>query len=246
MDFIRNRQLFGKQDKEISYRRIWEIDFVRGIALLLMIIFHFLFDLREFFGFNVAYNKGIYYLIGKTAGILFILISAVSCKLSQNNNKRAVKLLLVALLITIVSHIYDSSYGIKFGILHFLGISILLYPIFKELRSITLIILGTFIIAAGNYLGHTSVISNYMFIFNLTSSSWVSGDYYPFFPWFGVFLYGIAVSKVVYQERHSLLKDLPKSNIVTYLGRHTLAVYLVHQPVLIGLIYLYVQLKHFF
>lgn len=212
-----------------------------------MILFHFLYDLREFFGFAVAYNQGIFYYTGKVSGSLFILISAISSGLSANNLLRAVKILGLALLITIVTHLYDPDFGIKFGILHFLGLSILLQSFFRWMKPVILIILGTFLILLGNYLGNQLASSNYLFLFNLTDSSWLSADYYPLLPWFGVFLYGTALGRILYPGRKSLF---PKAEAVwrstavravSWLGRHTLWVYLIHQPLLILLISLYIK-----
>lgn len=224
-------------------RRIWEIDAVRGIALVLMIVFHFLFDLREFYGFPVQYNSGVYYYIGKVSGILFILISAISCAFSFSNLRRAVKFLGVALAITIGTHLYNPAFGIRFGILHFLGTCILLYPLFRDLNKYVLALLGTMIIIVGRYFGGLSADNNYWFLFNLTSNTWVSADYYPLFPWLGVFLYGIALGKTLYHRKQSLVKWCPGSNFFGYIGRHTLLVYLAHQPLLLLFIGIYVKLK---
>lgn len=223
--------------------RVWEIDVFRGIALVLMIIFHFLYDLREFYGFPVQYNSGLYYFIGKFSAILFMLISAISCAFSSGNMRRAAKLLGVAVCITIFTHLYDPAFGIKFGILHFLGSCILLYPLFKNLNKYILVVLGTMIIAAGRYFGGVEVSNNYLFLFNLTDSSWVSADYYPIFPWLGVFLYGIALGKILYPHKQSLFKTYRDNRLFGTVGRHTLLVYLIHQPLLLLIIGIYVKLK---
>lgn len=209
----------------------------------MMIIFHFLFDLREFYGFRVQYNSGVYYYIGKVSAILFILISAVSCAFSSGNFKRAVKFLSVALAITVGTHVYNPAFGIKFGILHFLGICILLSPLFKDLNKYILLVLGTMIIMIGRYFDGLQADNNYLFLFNLTSNTWISADYYPLFPWLGVFLYGIALGKTLYPRKQSLLKWCPGSKFLSSIGRHTLSVYLIHQPLLLLLIGIYVKLK---
>ena len=224
-------------------QRVWEIDALRGIALVLMIVFHFIFDLNEFYGFPVHYNSGAYYYIGKVSAILFILISAVSCIFSSSNLKRAVKFLGIALAITVGTHLYNPAFGIKFGILHFLGTCILLYPLFRDLNKYVLAILGTMIILVGRYFGEMQVHNNYLFLFNLTSNTWVSADYYPLFPWLGMFLYGIALGKTVYHRKQSLLKRFPGNKFFGYIGRHTLSVYLIHQPLLLLFIGIYVKLK---
>jgi len=223
--------------------RIREVDFLRGIALILMIIFHAVFDLREFYDYPVQYGAGIYFYIGKVSVILFILVSAVSCSFSRHNPGRALKLLAAAFLITVVSHLYDPQYGIKFGILHFLGTGILLYPLVRKLNMYSLLILGTLIILMGQYLGGVTVKHNYLFLFNLTDNSWVSADYYPLAPWLGVFLYGIALGKLLYPQKRSLCGLGPHNDMISFIGRHTLKVYLVHQPLLLLAIGAYEKLK---
>lgn len=217
-------------------KRIWEIDFLRGIALILMIIFHLVYDLKEFFEYNLSYNQGVYMYIGKISGSLFILISAVSCSFSRNNFKRAGKFLGVAVIITLVSSMHNPAYSIKFGIMHFLGMSILLYPVLAKQNKYLLAILGTAIIGLGQYFGPIPATNNYLFLFNLTSTTWVSTDYYPLFPWFGVFIYGIILGKVFYSWNEGLNSRVYRNNIIVFLGRHTLVVYLIHQPLLLLMI----------
>ena len=207
-----------------------------------MIFFHLLFNLKEIYGYSISYNSGIYYYIGKASVLLFIIISAISCSFSRNNTRRAAKVLLVALLITVVSHLYNPDFGIKFGILHFLGVSILLYPWIKNFNKYILAIAGTMIIILGQYFNRFPTNNNYLFLFNLTDSSWVSADYYPLFPWFGVFLYGIALGKQLYPQKKSLFNHPPQHNVLGFVGQHTLSVYLIHQPVLLLAIEVYTKI----
>lgn len=222
--------------------RIWEIDFFRGIALVLMVFFHLLYDLKEFYGYPVSYNSGIFYYIGKASGILFIIISAISTGFSRNNRVRAGKFLTAALLITVATHIYDPGFGIKYGILHFLGTCVLLYPLFRNIGQYSLALLGTVIIISGQYLGRLDIGHSYLFLFNLTGPGWTSADYYPLFPWLGVFFYGMAIEKILYPGRVSLIRFKPQRDFLSFIGRHTFLVYLLHQPVLLLVIGLYAVL----
>jgi len=87
------------------------------------------------------------------------------------------------------------------------------------------------------YFDTIPVRNNYLFLLNLTNSAWVSSDYYPLFPWLGVFLYGISIGRILYPGSVSLFGGVPRgTGLINFLGRHTLTVYLVHQPVLIFLI----------
>lgn len=236
--------------------RVWELDFLRGIALILMVLFHLLYDLNEFYGYPVHYNTGVYFYIGKTAGILFIIVSAVSSAFSRNNFNRAAMFLGVGMLITLITHLYNPAFGIKYGILHLLGTSVLIYPLFRKLDKYILAVFGTVIIALGIYFDSTAVGNNYLFLFNLTDSTWVSADYYPLFPWLGVFFYGVCAQKLIYPEAGKRVEGFwnfpdirpglfPKMeaglDFVAFLGRHTLLVYLAHQPLLILLIGIWVK-----
>lgn len=209
---------------------------MRGTALILMVFFHLMFDLKEIYGYAVNYNQGLIYYIGKISAIMFIMISAMSSSLSHNNLKRAVKLLVAAAAITAATHLYDPVFGVKFGILHFLGLSMLLYPVFRDLNKYLLILLGILMISFGFYLDKIPAKANYLFLFNLTGLGWSSADYYPVLPWFGVFLFGMSLGKILYPEKRSLLASTYKGGLLAYLGRHTLPVYLVHQPLLIMII----------
>lgn len=218
------------------------MDLARGIALILMIVFHFLYDLNEFYGYKVPYNSGVYWLIGKISGSLFILVSGISTTFSGRGFKRALKLLAVAGLITLATHLYNPDFGIKYGILHFLGTCVLLYPLFQGMKQTTLALIGAAVIFLGRFLGQVPVENNYLFLMNMTSDTWVSADYYPLFPWLGVFLFGIALAKHFYPTGQSITK-FPSQPLVQKIlklvigsGQHTLFVYLIHQPVLLLLI----------
>ncbi|WP_418791556.1 heparan-alpha-glucosaminide N-acetyltransferase [Phosphitispora sp. TUW77] len=220
-----------------------------------MVIFHLVYDLNEFYGYPVHYESGVYFFIGKTAGVLFIIISAISSAFSRNNFKRGVMFLGVGMLITLITHLFTPAFGIKYGILQFLGTCVMIYPLFKKMDKYILVVLGTIIIALGNYFDSVVVRNNLLFLFNLTDSTWISADYYPLFPWLGVFFYGVYLQKLIYPEagnsgevvRNSLKvpggvsKWKSRLDFIAFLGRHTLLVYLVHQPLLILIIGIWIK-----
>jgi len=210
--------------------RIWELDFLRGVALILMVYFHTIYDLKEFYYYTVSYTDGLNFYIGKISAILFMLISGTSSSLSANNTKRGIKVLCIAMLITIITHLYDLDYGIKFGILHFLGVSMLLSPVFIKLNKYVLIALGIGILGIGNFITEINTSVNYLFPFGITDSSFASSDYYPLVPWLGVFLIGLSLGKLLYSDRRSLLPFGMNDNFIMIAGQHTLSIYLFHQP----------------
>ncbi|MCX6569388.1 MAG: heparan-alpha-glucosaminide N-acetyltransferase domain-containing protein, partial [Candidatus Aminicenantes bacterium] len=74
--------------------------------------------------------------------------------------------------------------------------------------------------------------------FGLPSQSFSSLDYFPLIPWFGVFLIGVALGKSVYASKRSLLPWRMPPTFVNFAGRHSLIIYIVHQPVIMGVLYI--------
>jgi uncharacterized membrane protein len=228
-------------------KRIWEVDFLRGVALILMIYFHTVFDMKEIFGYDVSYAESWNFYIGKASGILFIFVAGISSSLTGSNPKRAVKILIAAMLITLATYLYNSSLVITFGILHFLGVSILLAPVFRRIPAIGLLLLGTAVILLNQVISGLAVAHNYLFMFGLSTTAFVSSDFYPLIPWFGVFLYGLAAGKTFYYNKRSVFGDfgLSQSNIINRAGSHTLFIYLLHQPAIIAVLTLLGKAKGF-
>lgn len=223
--------------------RIWEIDFLRGIALLLMVYFHIIFDMRDIYGYNVVYDSGWNMIAGKASAILFMLISGVSCSLSRSNIKRGFKVLAAAMVITAATHIFDSRLGIKFGILHLLAAGMLLSPLLMKLDKYLLILVGASIIAAGRLISEINADHDWFFIFGIHSNSFISSDYYPLVPWLGIFILGISAGMFLYKNKKSLFKFSVGQNPVSMAGRHTLPVYMIHQPLILAALELVKILK---
>jgi len=219
--------------KKYKSDRIWELDFLRGIALVLMIYFHVIFDLVDIFGVKISYTNGINYFIGKISVILFIFISGISSTLSKSNLKRGAQVFAIAMGITVVTHLVGNDLGVKFGILHLLGICMILYGLFKKVDSRILVILGLVIILAGLYFEGITLGNDYLFMFNLISPNFTSSDYYPLFPWMGIFLFGLVGGRYVYRDRKSILGFKLKDNPLLMAGRNTLMIYIIHQPIIL-------------
>lgn len=219
--------------------RIWEIDFLRGLALLFMIYFHIVYDLKELFHYPVVYESGLNYLIGKASGTIFIFVAGISSTLTKSNGRRACRILALALLISLVTHLYDQNMGVKFGILHFLGVSILTAPLLQRINKVVLLALGAGVLGVAPYLTSLSVDHNYLFPLGLTTGTFISSDFYPLLPWYGVFIFGFAAGLVLYKNRASILPIQGDGGIISKVGRRTLLVYILHQPVIIAILSLY-------
>ncbi len=229
-------------------RRIWEIDFLRGLSIILVVCYHLLYDLGEFvgvkrfFGFStdlstVAWTAAQYFFAG-----LFIVLSGTSSTLSRSNLRRGLRLLVVSIAVTAVTYIFDPSSAVWFGILQLLAISILIYgAAFEKAKPVTCASWGVFVLGFGGALRllkrSMTIRFDWLLPFGIHSPGYSSFDYFPLIPWFGIFLIGAALGKSIYAPRLSLLPwGLPQT-FVNAAGRHSLLIYIVHQPVILAVLY---------
>lgn len=213
--------------------RIWELDLLRGIALVFIVCFHIVFDLAEIYGLPIAYEHGIFNYIGRSGAILFIFLAGVSSNLTERNVRRALKLIFWAAVITLATYLFVPDMLIRFGILHFLGLSILTAPLVLRLNPGIIFVLGTGIILLETILGKIQPAHDWLFVFGITSDSFVSADYYPMIPWYGIYLYGSLCGKILYRDGHIESRIKREDNVLTFFGRHTLLVYIIHQPIIL-------------
>lgn len=221
--------------------RIWELDALRGLCILGMVVVHLCYDLVAFAGKSLSL-PGWFILLGQYGHLFFILISGICVTFSSTSIKRGAIVLCCALLVSYVTLYMDQIVGmgrvrIWFGILHLLGVCMLLYPLFRRLPHWVLTLLGVVFIALGVYLKGVRVSVDYLFPLGLRSGSVYTGsDYFPLFPGLGWFLLGAALGKTVYRSKKSLLPRVnsaaPLPRALCFCGRHSLEIYLVHQPIL--------------
>jgi uncharacterized membrane protein len=237
-----------KRPDEPAKNRIWEIDFLRGVAIVLMLLFHGGFDITELAGKHVVFgirwnlgSSGFQVAVAVFAG-LFILLCGISSTLTRSNVRRGLKLLAVAALVTAASFVFNREETIYFGILHCLGVCILVYgAVFRKTGPWLLAGASglVFILNAGvsALMKGTPVHTDWLAPFGIISDAFSSFDYFPLLPWFGVFLAGAALGKWLYQDRKSLIKIQMPVNPLNFAGRHTLLIYVVHQPIFLGILY---------
>jgi len=242
-------------------QRIWEIDFLRGLAIILMVGYHLLFDLGEFrgikrfLGFSTDLSSAVWTAAQYFFAGLFVVLSGISSTLSRNNVRRGLRLLAVALALTLGTyliavwlHFFDPADTIIFGILHCLAVSMLLYgAVFKKVSAAANALCGAAVMGLAALLPIVgkvfSIRSNWLIPFGLPSQSFSSLDYFPLIPWFGVFLIGVALGKSVYASKRSLLPWRLPGTFVNAAGRHSLLIYIVHQPVIMGVLYVLGRMK---
>jgi len=232
-----------------SAPRIWEVDFLRGLSIILMVGYHLLFDLgefrgvRSFLGFSTDLSSRTWVAAELFFAALFVVLSGISSTLSRSNVRRGLKLLAVSLLVTAVTYAFDPAQAVWFGILQCLAISILVYgAAFAKARPAACAAWGAVVLGLGAALpavkGALAVRFDWLLPFGLHSPSFSSFDYFPLIPWLGVFLVGAAAGKSVYAARRSLLPWRVPVTFVNIAGRHSLLIYIIHQPVIMGVLYL--------
>jgi uncharacterized membrane protein len=238
-------------------QRFWEIDTLRGIAILMMIVYHVLFDLT-YFGFTSTDLNALPILVFLyPIGTLFLLLVGVSLTLSYNRVKQTLdknrlrmkylkrggSIFGLGLLITLVTWVYPHHGFIIFGVLHCIGLSILLGYLFIRSRLSALLI-GVLCIGIGVFL-RVSVTVDFPWLLwlGVVPTSFYTLDYFPLFPWFGVVLLGIFLGNSLYQNNTRVFSLQDHSTFVgtrllCFLGRHSLVIYLLHQLVIVGILYL--------
>lgn len=225
--------------------RIAWLDALRGLAILLMVVYHLLFDL-EYLGIaDTAIGSLPLMIFQRSIGTLFLLLVGISLTVSESRNKegygkyvkRASGLFAVALIISLATWIYPHEGFIKFGIIHLIAVSVLIAPFFFRLGPLNLVA-GALIILAGSYFNSFYVDADYLFWLGLISKNYFALDHYPIAPWFGIVLFGIyAGSKALPAGNDMVMPRISHFGLLEFLGRHSLAIYLIHQPILIGILF---------
>ncbi len=216
--------------------RITEIDCFRGIAIILMIIFHIVFDLAYFYNWPIEYLHGFWYYQGKSSAILFMLVSGVSTTFSRSPIRRGLSVFGAGMLITIVTYLYNPSMYIQFGILHLLGFGMLISPWVTRLPAWLLILTGTLLVITSSWTDRLTTSTAWLLPLGITPSGFASLDYYPLLPWLGIMLYGMAAGKLMYAAKEPLWPSATANlpfRALSRLGRHSLLIYLIHQPILL-------------
>ncbi len=230
-------------------QRYWEIDFLRGIALLMMVIFHVVFDLWYFDIFPVSTSDGFWRYFGYATTSLFLLIVGVSFTISYARVARSLSrwqicrkfifrgagIFILGVLITLGTWLYLGDGYVVFGILQLIGISIILATLFYRFGTFN-IVWGVFFIATGLILGGFAG-PIWMLPLGIHPASFWSVDYTPLFPWFGPVLIGIGIGSYLYPAgyRRFQLPARPGygSLFLIIPGTYSLFVYFVHQPVIL-------------
>lgn len=225
--------------------RIWELDALRGVCILCVIVVHFLFDLSFFGGLDLTLPAW-YVFIQEYGGAIFVVLSGICVTLGSKSVRRGLIVFACGMLITAVTYgmyrlgMSGADVVVKFGVLHLLGVCMLVYPAFKKLPPAMLTVLGLVIAITGYAIRGIIVPQRWLFPLGLTYEGFTSSDYFPLFPQLGYFLIGAAIGKTAYREKKTLLpgsfQKTPVARFFCWCGRQSLFIYLLHQPIVYGLL----------
>jgi uncharacterized membrane protein len=235
--------------------RLWEIDALRGVAILMMVVYHLLWDLASLGGYDITLRNGFWSWWQIVTASLFTGLVGLSLTLSYSRERRirpsgslwskyVVRGLTVftwGLVIGLITYLaLGTGYYVRFGILHLIGLSIILAYPFLRYRWLNLA-LGIVLIVLGPLIQGLRL--------DLPTLEWLaptpgSGvDYAPLIPWFGRVLIGIFLGNTLYAggQRRFALPDFGHNALVMPLrlmGENSLLIYLIHQPILLATLFL--------
>lgn len=237
--------------------RIWLLDELRGFAILCMVLYHGVYSAWLLFGIDFPlFSLGPVRFLQQLFAGGFILISGMACRLSRSNLRRGLFCLACAGLVSAATLLFFPSQPIYFGILHLLGCGMLLFallrPALDRCAPLPLVVLLVFFFALAyslpdGWIGLPGLSREalpalpggwWRFPLGLGPSGIFSADYFPLLPWLFLFLAGSVLGVPLREGRFPGIFYRQHSRFLSWAGRRTLWIYLLHQPVLIALLWL--------
>jgi uncharacterized membrane protein len=227
--------------------RNYTLDIIRTLAIVLMVIFHFIYDLK-FFGYitwdipdGVGWQQFRWLIIS-----LFFLCLGISLTFAHEHSIRMKKFLVrvsqisvAALVISIATYLAVYDNWIFFGVLHFLA--------FASCVAIWLVRMPKFSFALGLIFLMVGVLqlipSRWPFYLLFDGLPIYTNDYVAIFPWLGMVFFGITIGHSQWFKNDPLSTRIMHNNNKTstwavWPGQHSLSIYLLHQPIMMGILYL--------
>ncbi len=230
------------------------IDVVRGVAIIAMIIFHFLYDLQFLFDQNVIKNDAFWHWVPYGISALFLTVAGIMLSMNYQKKKyntwrkiikRSSKIFLFGMVITLVTFFFDFGGKIYFGILHCIALCSLLSFFFYRFSQKFLFFFGFLTVILGIFLGQQSLVLQTPYFFWLfpyyPMAIGPMIDYYPLIPAFGFILLGIFLGKIYSKKTTDFIFTTHAwfafTKPLQYLGQYSLWIYMLHQPVLYSVLY---------
>ena len=243
--------------------RLCKLDGLRGLNLISMMLFHGMWDIVYIFGIDYPWYRGLPgYVWQQCICCLFILLSGFSWNLGHHHLKRGLTVFIAGALVTIATLLFMPENVVWFGILTFMGSAMLLMiPVDRLLKpkgriSGTVIALSGFLLFLltrhidNGFIGFPGALLKiprefYRGMFSaylgFPPAGFFSTDYFPLLPWFFLYITGYGLYHVL-PVKEAPLKNLLSESLcppLEFIGRHTLLIYMLHQPLIYGLLTLF-------
>lgn len=224
-------------------KRIVLFDALRGLSILLMLVHHLAIDLvgMGYLPYGLL-NNPIVEVLWFVFASVFILLCGFSSKFAKDNRKRGVLLLVCAYALTFVTGFIPGAH-IRFGILHLLGFCIVIYALIGA-RLDRVAWKTWFFLFCAAYVAYVLVNAgwwinpDHLWMIGIVGPNFASADYFPLLPWWFLFQLGTCLGAAA---KAGSLPDWvyrSRSRVLAAIGRHTLIIYLLHQPIFYGVFYL--------
>jgi uncharacterized membrane protein len=232
-----------------NHRRYPELDLLRTVAILGMVTYHAAYDLASFYGWQIDVFGGGWWWLERAIASLFLLLVGISFAVSAHRTpytpyakylRRGLTLLAWGMAVSLATYLWMPQTYVRFGVLHLIGTSVLLLPLVAGLRE-RAILLGIFFLLLHAPLLHLRAASEWLLPIGIMPAHFATVDYFPLVPWFGVVLIGYGLGYFAYVRMRAWRTRLPTHNLpqaLTWPGRHSLFLYLIHQPVILGILWL--------
>lgn len=241
-----------------SSQRIHMLDVIRGTAIILVVLYHFLYNLEWLFSMHIsAFHTEVANFLHFCLLATIITVSGICTGFSRNIFRRGSMLLIAGTVITMFTSVFLPDQQIVFGVLSFFGTMMILYGfVGKYLQKLPwqAVFAGSILLALTfKNLPDERVIhllfadipvpealgaSAYLYPLGIVRVDFYSTDYFPLLPWGFIFLAGTALGKPILGKKLSAKFYTANVPFLSFCGRHSLLIYLLHQPVLFGIMQL--------
>ena len=257
-------------------KRIIELDVIRAIAVFLMVFDHIFYDFMAllpgvFKDYPIKlYQIGVTYwdwdfreIFRYVVLFVFLSVSGICCSFSKSNLARGLKLMGIALLLTLSTYIIGDitnnlDITITFGILHCISLSLIIIGLLEKLKldKWFYLVIGLIMVSIGIYfysqpeycylgkcyISYSNDPIELAMLKQIIGIKKYGSDSFPLLINGGQIFIGVFLGKLLYKDKKSLFKNAKyRNNFITLAGRNSLIVYVLHQvilPVLIGIILL--------
>ena len=228
-------------------KRIYNLDKIRGLTIISMVLFHLMYNInffREISWYNGTLLNKVWQL---SIALSFFIISGITSTLlsSKKNIIRGIKTSIVGLLISISTYIFARDQFIVWGVMNGLGLSMIIGGLLMSNRifSKNMILIFLLIFTFTYNIPRNSLIDvsffNHLYEKNIfplgfPSDKFVSADYFPIIPWIFAYFSGISLGSFLHEK--NFYNKYGTDNLLAKIGRYSMPIYLIHQVILYPLV----------